>query len=52
MNIAAERKVIKNYSERMSSRRKDFGDPGLVIRLEDILAEETDHAEEMERLQR
>ena len=51
MNIAAERKVIKNYSERVE-QAKGFGDPGLVIRLEEILAEETDHAEEMERLQR
>ena len=51
MNIAGERKVIKNYSERIE-QAKEFGDPGLAIRLEDILAEETDHAEEMERLGR
>ena len=51
MNVTAEHKVIKNYSERVEQAKK-FGDPGLVIRLEEILAEETDHAEEMERLQR
>ncbi len=51
MDIAAERKAIKNYTARIQ-RAEKFGDRGLVIRLEDILAEETDHAEEMERLGR
>ena len=51
INIAAERKVVANYTERI--RQADaFGDKGLVIRLEDMLAEETDHAEDMERLGR
>jgi hypothetical protein len=31
---------------------EELGEKGLVIRLEDILAEETDHAEELERLAR
>ena len=51
MDIAAERKAIKNYTKRIQ-QAQEFGDRGLVIRLEDILAEETDHAEEMERLGR
>ena len=51
INIAAERKAIKNYAARIQ-QAQDFGDRGLVIRLEDILAEETDHAEGMERLGR
>ena len=51
INIAAERKAIKNYAARIQ-QAQDFGDRGLVIRLENILAEETDHAEEMERLGR
>ncbi len=51
MDIAAERKAIKNYTARIQ-QAQEFGDRGLVIRLEDILAEETDHAEEMERLGR
>ena len=51
MDIAAERKVIKNYTSRIQ-QAQEFGDRGLVIRLEDILAEETDHAEGMERLGR
>ena len=49
MDIAAERKAIKNYTARIK-QAQEFGDRGLVIRLENILAEETDHAEEMERL--
>ena len=50
-DIEAERKVIANYGERIE-QAEAFGDKGLVIRLEDILAEETDHAEELERLGR
>ena len=51
MDIAAERRAIKNYTARIK-QAQEFGDRGLVIRLENILAEETDHAEEMERLGR
>ncbi len=51
MDIQAERKVIRNYATRIE-QAEAFGDRGLVIRLEDILAEETDHAEELERLKR
>lgn len=51
MDIHAERKVIGNYATRIE-QAEAFGDRGLVIRLEDILAEETDHAEELERLKR
>jgi bacterioferritin len=50
-NIAAERRVIANYTQRIR-QAEEFGDKGLVIRLEDQLAEETDHAEELERLGR
>jgi bacterioferritin len=50
-NIAAERNVIANYTKRIT-QAEEFGDKGLVIRLEDHLAEETDHAEELERLAR
>ncbi len=51
IDIAAERKVIANYTTRIAQAEK-FGDKGLAIRLEDMLAEETDHAEELERLGR
>jgi len=50
-NAAAERSVVASYTERIKEA-EEFGDKGLVIRLEDILAEETDHAEELERLAR
>ena len=50
-NVEAERSVVSNYTERIK-QAEEFGDKGLVIRLEDMLAEETDHAEELERLGR
>jgi len=50
-NAAAERSVVASYTERIR-QAEAFGDKGLVIRLEDILAEEADHAEELERLAR
>ena len=51
INVAAEHKVVANYGERIA-QAEEFGDKGLAIRLEDILAEETDHAEALERLGR
>ena len=51
IDIAAERQVIANYTRRIA-QAEEYGDKGLVIRLEDMLAEETDHAEELERLGR
>jgi len=50
-NIAAERKIISNYARRID-QAAEFGDKGLVIRLEDMLASETDHLEQLERLGR
>lgn len=50
-NIAAEKKAIANYTRRID-QASEFGDRGLVIRLEDILASETDHLESLERLAR
>ena len=50
-DVETERKVIANYGKRIE-QAEAFGDKGLVIRLEDMLAEETDHAEELERLAR
>lgn len=47
--IAAEREIIANYTERIK-QAEEAGERGLVIRLEDMIAEETDHAEELERL--
>ena len=50
-NAITERRIVANYTERIK-QAEEFGDKGLVIRLEDILAAETDHAEELERLGR
>jgi bacterioferritin (cytochrome b1) len=50
-NIASERKIINNYAKRID-QAAEFGDKGLVIRLENILASETDHLEQLERLGR
>jgi bacterioferritin len=50
-NIAAERKIISNYATRIE-QAAEFGDKGLAIRLENILASETDHLEQLERLGR
>ena len=50
-NIVGERKIISNYAKRID-QASEFGDKGLVIRLEDMLASETDHLEQLERLGR
>ena len=50
-SIAGERKIISNYTKRID-QASEFGDKGLVIRLEDMLASETDHLEQLERLGR
>ena len=51
IDIEEEHKVIASYTERIL-QAESFGDKGLVIRLEDLLAQETDHAESLERLSR
>ena len=50
-NIAAEKRAIANYTRRIDEAA-EFGDRGLVIRLEELLAAETDHLETLERLAR
>ena len=50
-NIAAEKKIIGNYARRID-QAAEFGDKGLAIRLENMLAAETDHLEQLERLGR
>jgi len=50
-NIAGERKIISNYAKRID-QASEFDDKGLVIRLENMLASETDHLEQLERLGR
>jgi bacterioferritin (cytochrome b1) len=50
-NIAGESRTIANYKKRID-QAAEFGDRGLVIRLEEILAAETDHFEDLQRLSR
>jgi bacterioferritin len=50
-NIAAERKAVAHYAQRID-QAAEYGDKGLVIRLEELLAAETDHLETLERLAR
>jgi len=47
--VELERQAIKNYAER-AGQAEAAGEIGLKVRLEEILADETDHAEEIVRL--
>lgn len=49
--VAAEKKLVEGYAVRIQ-QAEEAGDKGLVIRLENILAEETDHSEALQRLAR
>jgi hypothetical protein len=49
-HIAAE-KAVANDTRRID-QAAEYGDRGLVIRREELLAAETDHLEELERLAR
>jgi bacterioferritin len=48
-DLELERQAIKNYTER-ARQAEAAGEIGLKVRLEEIIAEETDHAEEILRL--
>lgn len=49
--LEAERKAIKGYTQRAEEAEK-FGDKGLMVTLEDMVADETTHAEDTERIMR
>lgn len=49
--LAAERQAIKDYTQR-AKEADEFGDKGLAVQLEDMVADETGHAEETERILR
>ena len=51
IEIAAEERLIGNYTRRVQ-QAQELGNRGLAIRLEDILAQETDDAEDLQRLGR
>lgn len=47
--LEAERRAIKGYTQR-AKEADEFGDKGLAVQLEDMVVDETGHAEEMERI--
>ncbi len=49
--LADERRAVADYTER-ARQADEFGDKGLSVRLEDMIADETGHAEEVERMLR
>lgn len=49
--LEAEKQAINDYTQRVK-QAEEFGDKGLVVQLEDIVADETGHAEETERILR
>jgi bacterioferritin len=49
--LEAERRAVKGYTERAEQAR-EFGDVGLSVQLEDMVRDETGHAEETERILR
>lgn len=49
--LEAEREAIRGYSER-ARQAEEFGDKGLQVQLEDMVRDESNHAEETERILR
>lgn len=49
--LAAERKAIEGYNKR-AEEAEEYGDKGLAVQLEDMIKDETNHAEETERILR
>ena len=49
--LAAERQAIVDYTQR-AQEADEFGDKGLAVQLEDMVRDESSHAEETERMLR
>lgn len=49
--LAAELQARRDYTER-ARQAEEFGDKGLVVQLEDIVRDESNHSEETERILR
>jgi bacterioferritin len=49
--LAAERKAVADYTKRATDA-EELGDKGLVVQLEDMVRDESSHAEETERMLR
>ena len=50
-DLGLERQVIQNYRER-SIQAEEAGEFGLKIKLEELIVEETAHAEQLDRILR
>ncbi len=49
--LEAERRAIRDYSQR-AEEAEAYGDKGLVVQLEDMVRDESNHSEETERILR
>lgn len=49
--LAAERRAVQDYTQR-AEEATEFNDKGLAVQLEDMVRDETEHAEETERMLR
>jgi bacterioferritin len=49
--LAAERRAVEDYTQR-ARQADEFGDKGLAVQLEDMVRDESGHAEETERILR
>lgn len=49
--LKAERQAVADYTQR-AKEAEEFGDKGLVVQLEDMVRDESTHAEETERILR
>ena len=49
--LAAERQAVQDYTQR-AREADDYGDKGLAVQLEDMVRDESGHAEETERILR
>ena len=49
--LKAEKRAVAGYTQR-AREAEEFGDKGLVVQLEDMIRDETSHAEETERMLR
>ena len=47
--LEAEKCAVKNYTQR-AKEAEDFGDKGLMVQLEDMVRDETEHMEETQRI--
>jgi bacterioferritin len=49
--LAAERQAMQDYTRR-AQEAEDFGDKGLAVQLENMVLDESGHADETERILR